>query len=539
MTDRNLVMPAPGTGPTAGETAMVTEGYRRLSVVTAIVAGTATIVGIVWLIELLAGEVGRRTGDIAGILTILGMAVAATVLARRRMLPARAFVSFAVGTEFLIAAAMSAPIMGWQHRLGADTLAWLRGTGPEALALGAGIFPLASLWIILFATIIPMRPRLHLLGAGVSTIAMMGWPFVSVWLLGTPTALTSEILGFTVHVSVWLGFRTAIASGMAYYAARSVYGLRKQLDSARRMGSYHLRTKLGEGGMGEVWIADHEMLARSAAIKLVRHAGDAAQTVTDDMLHRFEREVRATAHLRSPHTIEIYDYGIADDGTFFYVMELLDGLDLDALVKEYGPQPWPRVVAILSQACHSLGEAHERGLVHRDIKPANIFLCRVGRDVDQVKVLDFGLVKMTSDTGGQRDLTQQGMFVGTPAFAPPEQAQDGVDAIDTRGDLYSLGCVAFWLLTGRLVFEGKTPVEMLISHARDDAPAPSQVTELEIPPALDALVLQCLAKEVYDRPPSADELLASLEALHAEWSEQEAKAWWMKHRGAEQRPVAP
>lgn len=533
MSDRTLVMPAPGTGrtgPTARETAVATEGYRRLSVVTGIVVGATVIVGIVWIIELVAGEVERKTSDVAGILTVLILAVAATVMARRQRLPARAFVPFAIGTEFLVAAALSGPIMGWQHRLGADTLAWLRGTGPEALALGAGIFPLASLWIMLFATIIPMRPRLHLWGAAASTAAVMGWPFVSLWVLGTPTALASEMLGFTIHVSVWLGFRTAIASGMAYFAARSVYGLRKQLDSARRMGSYHLRTKLGEGGMGEVWVADHEMLARSAAIKLVRHAGDAAHSVTDDMLHRFEREVRATAHLRSPHTIEIYDYGLADDGTFFYVMELLDGLDLDALVKEHGPQPWPRVVAILSQVCHSLGEAHERGLVHRDIKPANIFLCHIGRDVDQVKVLDFGLVKMTGDADGHADLTRQGMFVGTPAFAPPEQAQEGVDAIDARGDIYSLGCVAFWLLTGRLVFEGKTPVEMLISHARDEAPPPSQVTELDIPDAFDTLVLRCLAKDLHDRPSSADDLLASLEALEADWTEPEARGWWSQHR---------
>jgi serine/threonine-protein kinase len=298
------------------------------------------------------------------------------------------------------------------------------------------------------------------------------------------------------------------------------------------MGSYHLREKLGEGGMGEVWIADHEMLARPAAIKLIRHAGDATHTVTDEMLHRFEREVQAAAHLRSPHTIEIYDYGLADDGTFFYVMELLDGLDLDAFVKEYGPQPWPRVVAILTQVCHSLGEAHERGLVHRDIKPANIFLCRVGRDVDQVKVLDFGLVKMTADAGVNRDLTQEGMFVGTPAFAPPEQAKEGVEAIDARGDIYSLGCVAFWLLTGRLVFERKTPVDMLIAHARDEPLSPARATELEIPAALDALVLGCLAKDAHDRPSSADDLVASLETLQADWTEHDARAWWSQHRRA-------
>jgi serine/threonine-protein kinase len=290
--------------------------------------------------------------------------------------------------------------------------------------------------------------------------------------------------------------------------------------------------------MGEVWKADHHMLARSAAIKLIKQPSNETAQAWTELTHRFEREVQTAAQLRSPHTIEIYDYGVNDDGTCYYVMELLDGLDLEELVRTRGPLPWQRVVHLLLQVCHSLGEAHEHGLIHRDIKPANIFLCRIGRDVDRIKVLDFGLVKATmaqTDAG----LTQQGMFVGTPAYAAPELAT-GEAGADHRIDVYSVGCVAFWLLTGQTVFQTGNALEMLMKHARDEPDAPSTRTELEVPPAIDAIVLACLSKEPAARPVSMDDLAARLQRFPADggWTAQEAKRWWEQHRPRTETTIA-
>ena len=223
----------------------------------------------------------------------------------------------------------------------------------------------------------------------------------------------------------WLVFPYLLVVVMAYVGARVVYALGTEVSRARELGSYRLVERLGQGGMGEVWRARHRMLARPAAIKLIRPSltGDARTGVSEDARRRFEREAQAIASLRSPHTVNLFDFGIADDGAFYYVMELLDGLDADALVRRTGPVPAERAIHLLRQVCHSLSEAESCGLVHRDIKPANIFLCRYGEDYDFVKVLDFGIVKATRDsaeTGAA--LTLENVVHGTPAFIAPEQA---------------------------------------------------------------------------------------------------------------------
>ncbi|MCA9751049.1 MAG: serine/threonine protein kinase, partial [Gemmatimonadetes bacterium] len=233
--------------------------------------------------------------------------------------------------------------------------------------------------------------------------------------------------------------------------------------------------------------------------------------------------------LRSPHTINLFDYGVSDEGTFYYVMELLDGLDADSLVRRFGPVPAGRAIGILRQMCHSLAEAHERGLTHRDIKPANVYVCRYGRDHDFVKVLDFGLVKTGTDASSATALTMEGVISGTPAFMAPEQAR-GADRADARSDLYAVGCVAYWLLTGRLVFDGTGAVDLLVHHARSEPVPPSQRTELEIPAALDEIVLACLAKDPARRPASAADLSARLASCGIpEWSPDEAREWWTAH----------
>ena len=325
---------------------------------------------------------------------------------------------------------------------------------------------------------------------------------------------------------------------LAVLPAKIIYGLGRQVRKAKELGAYKLGDPIGKGGMGEVLHAEHRLLARPAAIKIIRPellgAGEpAAQRVA---VERFKREARAAASLRSPHTIDLYDFGVAEDGTFYYVMELLDGVGLEDLVERFGPVVPERAVHLARQACESLAEAHMRGLIHRDIKPSNIHAARLGLRVDFVKVLDFGLVK-ADQSREQTMLTQPHMTTGTPAFMAPELALGEPD-IDRRVDLYALGGVLYWLLTGRLVFEADTPIKMMHRHISDTPEPPSSHTELVVPPELDALVLACLAKDPDDRPTSAQDVADRLaEVPVAEpWTEDRAMRWWETHLPEAQTP---
>ncbi|MDX1984539.1 MAG: serine/threonine-protein kinase [Bryobacteraceae bacterium] len=313
---------------------------------------------------------------------------------------------------------------------------------------------------------------------------------------------------------------------IAFASSRILYGLRQQVQEARRMGGYQLVALLGQGGMGEVWRAQHHTLARPAAIKLIRPSS-IPETNAQTAFRRFEREAQATASLRSIHTITLYDFGISDDGSFYYVMELLEGLDLQRLVTRFGPLPAARAAYLLRQVCHSLAEAHVAGLIHRDIKPANIYICHLGPDYDFVKVLDFGLVKPS--THGAADeitqLTQTGVTAGTPAFMAPEMAL-GKPEIDHRSDIYSLGCVAYWLLTGQQPFKASSPVEMVMRHLQDSPELPSRRTELAIPAELDSVILACLEKDPAKRPQTMEELSARLEPVAEMWNSGQAARWW-------------
>ena len=286
--------------------------------------------------------------------------------------------------------------------------------------------------------------------------------------------------------------------------------------------------------MGEVWRARHRMLARPAAIKLIR-----TSVVSEEAVRRFEREAQVIAGLRSPHTVDLFDFGIAADGAFYYVMELLDGLDADSLLRRYGPLPAERAVHILRQVCHSLSEAQSRGLVHRDIKPANIFLCRYGEEYDFVKVLDFGIVGTVRERNEPAlDDTGEDMIKGTPAFIAPEQAMGS--GVDGRADIYSVGCVAYWLLTGQYVFTGGTPIGLLMQHIQAEPRPPSARTDRPIPRALEELVLACLAKDPAARPQSARELSRRLGELGAEgWSQEQAREWWTANRPGAATAGAP
>jgi eukaryotic-like serine/threonine-protein kinase len=245
------------------------------------------------------------------------------------------------------------------------------------------------------------------------------------------------------------------------------------------------------------------------------------------VVERFRREAEAASGLQSPHTIRLYDFGETRAGTFYFVMELLDGLDLETLVRRFGPVPAARVVEILRQTCHSLGEAHDRGLVHRDVKPANIYLCRMGREYDFMKVLDFGLVKYDEDQNILDTIkTNAEMTTGTPAYMAPEMANG--ETIDRRADIYALGCVAYWLLTGQMVFEADSPLRMLIQHIQATPVPPSIRSGRPVPRALEDLILRCLAKSPADRPATVDELVAALDeiTLDQAWTQADAREWW-------------
>jgi serine/threonine-protein kinase len=259
-------------------------------------------------------------------------------------------------------------------------------------------------------------------------------------------------------------------------------------------------------------------------------------------LRRFEREARATAGLKSPHTVQLYDFGVTDDGTLYYVMELLDGMDLDTLVQRFGPVPPERAIHLLLQVCASLDDAHRNGLVHRDIKPANIVVSRVSAAWDFVKVLDFGLVKLDSarQSEDQAQLTNDNDVSGTPGFIAPEVVLGG--EADHRVDIYALGCVAYWLLTGKLVFEAPTMIKMIYDHVHTLPAPPSSRSEVPIPLELETLILACLEKEPARRPASASELEARLQAIPvpAPWTRERAERWWAEHAPtmSSTRPVA-
>jgi serine/threonine-protein kinase len=320
---------------------------------------------------------------------------------------------------------------------------------------------------------------------------------------------------------------------LAIIPAKIMYRIGRAMTRARRMGSYELVSRVGRGGMGEVWRAAHRMLRRPAAIKLIRPEtlGAATSDKANQLLRRFEREVQATAGLHSAHTIEVYDFGITEEGTFFYVMELLNGHDLETFVEEFGPMPPERVVHVLRQVCDSIEDAHRSGLIHRDIKPANVFLCRYGHEVDFVKVLDFGLVKSSGSlVENETKLTAEGAVAGTPSFMAPELAV-GDGGFDVRIDIYAIGCLAYWLLTGDLVFEADSGMKMVLKHVQEDPVPPSQRSELAIPEALDELVLACLAKDPDRRPQTARALAEQLDrvALEQAWTEDRAEHWWQLH----------
>ncbi len=307
---------------------------------------------------------------------------------------------------------------------------------------------------------------------------------------------------------------------LSAFGSSVIYGLRRKLDAAMQLGKYTTDKKLGSGGMGTVYLAHHVLLrGRPIAIKVIQ-----PDKLTPASLARFEREVQATSKLTHPNTVAVYDYARSPDGTFYYAMEYLDGLDLEELVRRAGPLPTDRVANILEQVCGALSEAHANDIIHRDIKPQNIILCERGLQPDVAKVVDFGLAKeITNETGQSTEV-----ILGTPAYLAPEVMTDPTK-VGPRSDLYSLGAVGYFLLAGRRIFaEARTTLDICVHHMTKVPPRPSEILGREVDRGLEDLVMQCLAKNPDDRPPSAEELAAALHALprRGNWGDEAARRWW-------------
>jgi serine/threonine-protein kinase len=381
------------------------------------------------------------------------------------------------------------------------------------------------LGLILYAVLIPNTWRRCAIMTGLlGAIPVVAFAAYSSWVRPLPSAVAVQVL--TV-----LTFNLTATVVVVVFASSRIEHFRQQAAEARKLGQYVLGERLGTGGMGEVYRAEHVLLHRPCAIKLIRpeRAGDPAA------LRRFEREVQITATLTHPNTVQVYDYGRTDDGTFYYVMEYLPGLTLEALVNQTRPLPPARAIHFLRQMCGALEEAHARGLIHRDIKPGNVMICERGGIPDVAKLLDFGLVlPLAGDADGDK-LTQDGTVTGTPAYLSPEQA-GGQDNLAARSDIYSLGALAYFLLTGQSPFAGRSAVKMLAAHLYEP-PAPLTAHRADVPPDLEAVILKCLAKSPADRFADVRSLEAALGACDTvkEWTEEDAAAWWQHHSGSEAR----
>jgi eukaryotic-like serine/threonine-protein kinase len=380
-----------------------------------------------------------------------------------------------------------------------------------AIGAYAGLLACANT-VMARAITVPSTPRRTLLGS----IAAMAPLIPATVFAGGGSAAAA------VNVTTWCAVSIAIAT----VGSRIIFGLRTEAARVRQLGQYTLERQIGAGGMGVVYRASHAMLRRPTAIKLLPpdRAGEAS-------LVRFEREVQITAQLSHPNTVAIYDYGRTPDGVFYYAMEYLDGINLEELVRLHGPQPAGRVLAILDQVCGALSEAHERGLVHRDIKPANIILTERGGEPDVAKVVDFGLVDSYAPGDPRLTNSTPGVLTGTPLYLSPE-ALRSPEAGDPRSDLYALGAVGYFLITGRPVFDAVTIAEIIGHHLHTDPVPPSQRLGRPLPPDLEAVLLQCLRKQADDRPSSARALREALRRCGRvpPWTTSDAAAWWETFR---------
>jgi eukaryotic-like serine/threonine-protein kinase len=507
----------------AGSGPHLTQETQALLQVRLRAAALMMLIGFgVFLVRHVVGVLTRETFYpallVVHVLVVIVVAFSALALWRRRGVSMRALRLW----ELVIFGFPAAFFLMLQYRVTLDSAA--RGFMP----------PPVPFWLVLIFTYGMFIPNTWQRAAVViGAVAVAPLLLVAGMMLAYPdiSSVRSMLVAYpqaagemTVMSIVQQALVLLVAGVAAVYGTHLINTLRREVFEAKRLGQYRLIKLLGAGGMGEVYLAEHLMLKRPCAIKLIHPA----QAGDPQVLARFEREVRMTAKLSHWNTIEIYDYGRTDDGTFFYVMEYLPGLSVEDLLQRHGPLPAERVVHFLRQTCQGLREAHASGLIHRDIKPGNIFAAQRGGLYDVVKLLDFGIVKPVAEVPSAR-LTLQGSVCGTPLYMSPEQAR-GLHDVDARSDIYSLGAVAYALLAGRPPFDGKNPMEVMIAHARDDVPPPSKHRP-DVPADLERVILRCLAKNPEERFQDADSLDQALSECAAadQWTQRQAARWWQEN----------
>jgi tRNA A-37 threonylcarbamoyl transferase component Bud32 len=508
-----LQTPAPGvrvqTLVTRLPDELVSEHVQRLAVAGAVGAGLWTF-GFVMDMAARPFNAGPMVSPMSVAIQILGILISAALVVYIRRSAHTPQLKAEVGLGYMVLNAVAVALLN----------TWARPVTTEAL----GLVSWNTIVILVGSMLLPTTSRKML----IASMAAASMDPLGIWiahLRGVEVpSVTHTLLLFMPN------YACAVVATLPTHVLHRVG---RRLRQAQEMGSYHLVELLGRGGMGEVWRAEHRLLARGAAIKVVRPEllGASTEAEARTMLRRFEREAQATAALSSPHTIRVFDFGVTADRSFYYVMELLSGRDLETLVREFGPVPAERALFLLRQMCHSLADAHARGLVHRDVTPANIYACRMGLEYDFVKVLDFGLVKLNDPAAMQHTLmTGAHTTTGTPAFMAPEIILNE-GAADQRADVYAIGCVAYFLLTGQLVFEAETPMKMFLQHLQSTPIPPSQRTELPIPREVDNLVLACLEKDPAKRPQDAQALLRMVLGCRTldRWDSDTARGWWEKH----------
>jgi tRNA A-37 threonylcarbamoyl transferase component Bud32 len=452
----------------------------------------------------------------AFLLAIIGVLAAKKPAKSMRTLRAFEVSAFGIAASYLLVSDM---LIAHQWALAAPPIGALGH--PLFTLSGTRLDPITLRWLVMMAaygTLIPNTWRRNTV-----IVAVMGSAYIaSIVALGlmrdVPASQFPSLLFYPV---VWM----IVAGVLSIFGSYRVSVLEKRVYDAQRLGQYRLLKHLGAGGMGEVFLAEHVLLKQPFAIKML-----SPERVADEkVLQRFEREVQAMAQLEHWNTVEVYDFGRAPDGTFYYVMEYLDGLDLDQMVRECGPLPPARAIHIVRQVCGALAEAHARGMLHRDIKPGNVIVSERAGQYDVAKLLDFGLVKSvaTNKDPNADTLTQEGIVSGTPAFMSPEHAS-GSDSLDARSDVYSLGAVLYYLLTGRPVFVKDTPLKTMAAQIYEDPIPPSRL-RTGLDPMLDALVMRCLEKSADARYADVDALdraLAACEPAAGGWTQADARAWW-------------
>jgi len=411
-----------------------------------------------------------------------------------------------------------------------DYVAWLLAGGFVAVmgvelgGLTSKVFAGIMLMVVARAALIPS----HWLRAATSAgMAMLAWPLV----LGLAGLFIPEVAAQwrSPHAVGELAYGVLFilgALGLCSAGSHMLWKARSQVREARRLGSYRLKVRIGSGGNGDVWIARQDALQRDVALKVLKEKGE----LNEEKIRRFEREARSAASLTHPNTIRIFEFGASDDGVLFIAMELLEGLDVDALVEVAGPLPAGRAVKLVRQACASLAEAHVKKIVHRDIKPGNLFVTHAADEYDFVKLLDFGVAHLAEADG--QSLTETGILFGTPAYMPPEVCNG--ERASTRSDIYSLGAVLYFMLTGTSLFPDKTFAETVMAHINRVPDLPSVRLGAPLPQGLDEIVMKCLEKTRDARFRSAKELDEALAALTdlGEWSRDDARAWWTGARSS-------